>query len=339
MTLGLTCVLRSAGVALILLAAPAAASAHLRSGTVAVDDRVHVQTADATAYALNVLESDRALSLTVKPGHTVTVIGYVGEPMARLDRAGLSINAASPTAAVAGLVAKRDRVAATAPRWRLERGKHSVVWHDGRVQSLPAGLSEGAWAVPVIVDGRHTQLRGTLQRVAKPPLWPWLLVVAGAVALAVVASLRGNHDAARRAAVALALVAAGASVVLAAAFSFDVYASPGTWIASFDELFFLAIGAWFLIWGAPRWQLPAAIGVGLLTTAIGVSKGAIFFHPIVLALLPGSVTRLTVTIAIGAGLAAAIVAGASVSYSEIVATKGDPSAVETNQRSLPSTFR
>ena len=93
---------------------------------------------------------------------------------------------------------------------------------------------------------------------------------------------------ARRAAVSLAVVASAASFVVAVAFSFDAYASPGTWIASVDEVFFLAIGVWFLLRGPERWRGLAAIGVGLLAMAVGISKGAIFFHPIVLAVLPGT---------------------------------------------------
>ena len=125
--------------------------------------------------------------------------------------------------------------------------------------------------------------------------------------------LRRPSEDARRAAIWLALIACAACLVLAVAFSFDAYASPGTWIASFDELLFLAVGVWVLLRGPERWRGVAAIGVGLVAMAVGISKGAVFLHPIVLAVLPGTVTRLAVIVAVDGGLAAAIVGGASFS--------------------------
>ena len=103
--------------------------------------------------------------------------------------------------------------------------------------------------------------------------------------------------------------------MIAFAFSLDAYASPGTWIASFDESFFMAIGIWALLRGPQRWRGVAAIGVGLLAMAVGISKGAIFFHPIVIAVLQGTLTRLAVIIAVVSGLAASILGATS--YSEM----------------------
>ena len=129
--------------ALISLVAPAAASAHLRSGTVAVDYRASIVAPHSAAYTAQIYQSDRALQMSIRPGHAVTVLGYLGEPMFRLDRSGLWVNVASPTSVVAGLMTKRERVVATSPRWRLQRGRRSVIWRDGRVQALPAGRERG----------------------------------------------------------------------------------------------------------------------------------------------------------------------------------------------------
>ena len=299
--------------ALTFLVAPAAASAHLRSGTVAVDYRASIVGPHSAAYTAQIYQSDRALQMSIRPGHPVTVLGYLGEPMFRLDRSGLWVNVASPTSVVAGLVTKRERVVATSPRWRLQRGRRSVIWRDGRVQALPAGVNAGSWSVPLLVDGRRSELDGTLRRLPKPASWPWLATLGVSLAAVVLLLLRRPSEDAGRAAVSLALIASAASFVIAVAFSFDAYASPGTWIASFDELFFLAIGVWFLLRGPERWRGLTAIGVGLLAMAVGISKGAIFFHPIVLAVLPGTLTRLAVIVAVDGGLAAAILAGASFS--------------------------
>src|SRR5205085_1500674 len=96
----------------------------------------------------------------------------------------------------------------------------------------------------------------------------------------------------------------------ALAFALDAYASPGTWIAGADELIFLAVGLWVLRRGPDHLHVAAAIGLGLLGLAIGISKGAIFLHPIVLAVLPGTMMRLVVVAAVGAGLVGGALGGA-----------------------------
>jgi len=294
-------------VLLSFLAGAGAASAHLRSGTVAVDYAASVFSSRTPAYAAQIYQSDRALYLALRAGHSVEVLGYLGEPMFRLDAAGLWVNAASPTSVVAGLVPKAQRVAGSTPHWRLQRGRHSVIWRDARSQGLAPGVDRGTWSVPMIVDGNRAQLGGLLRRYPTPALWPWLAVL-GCFGASGAVLLMGRRRLAA-AAIWLAVAAAGASVIVAVVFALDAYASPGTWIAGFDEIFFIAIGIGVLLRGPPRWHLPAAIGLGLLAAAVGISKGQIFFHPLVLAVVPGSVVRLLAIVAIGAGFAAAALGG------------------------------
>jgi hypothetical protein len=92
------------------------------------------------------------------------LLGYLREPVFRLDRAGLWVNDASPTAAVLRLVKRSQRVVASRPRWRLERGRRSVVWPDTRAQGLSPGVRPGPWSVPLSVDGHPAQLQGWLRR-------------------------------------------------------------------------------------------------------------------------------------------------------------------------------
>ena len=95
------------------LAAPTTASAHLRTGVVAVDYRASVFPPRAPlrrALAARVYKSDQALGLSVRPGHMVLVLGYTGEPFLRINGAGVAVNASSPTAAAAGLLKQSDPV-------------------------------------------------------------------------------------------------------------------------------------------------------------------------------------------------------------------------------------
>jgi hypothetical protein len=161
--------------------------------------------------------------------------------------------------------------------------------------------------VPLIVDGRRQALEGSLHRVPKPALWPWVAVIAALLAASAVVVLRTRGDATRSGAITLAVIAAACTVLLAIAFALDAYASPGTWIASFDEVFFALVGLGVFVRAPERWHIPSAIGLALLSVGVGISKGAIFFHPIVLAILPGAVVRSFAAAAIGGGLAAAVI--------------------------------
>jgi hypothetical protein len=293
------------------LAHPAPASAHLRSGTVAVDYRASVSDANTAAYVAQILQSDRALSLTITPGHDVVVLGYLGEPVFRLDRAGLSVNAASPTAAALRLITKPDRTAGPSPRWRLQRGRRSVVWHDARSQGLPSTVTRGEWSVPLLVDGRRARLKGELQRVPAPSPWLWLAVLTGVLAAGLWPLVIGRRDQAGSAAIGCGVTAAAASAVIVVGFALDAYASPGTWIEGLDVLAFIGVGAWGLLAAPPQWHVAAAAALGLIGLAVGLLEGAIYLHSIVLAVLPGGAIRIADIIAIGAGIDAAALSALS----------------------------
>jgi hypothetical protein len=256
----------------LALAFPAGAAAHLRTGTVAVDYRARIVAAPGGPVSVGVYQSDRALHVSVARGHSLVVYGYLGEPILRVGREGSAAGTGSPTAAAT----------------RLTTHGRSAVWHDVRT-------SNARWTVPISVDGRHSAITGTTTKLPHPALWPWLVLLA----LSGLAALRMSPA-------ALGTIAAAAGVVAAAAFALDAYASPGTWIESVDEIFFIVAGLGVLRWGPPVARLPSAMWLGLVAVAIGLSKGPIFFHAIVLAVLPASPVRGLTTIAIGAGTAAAV---------------------------------
>ena len=293
-----------------LLAVPAAAGAHLRSGTVAVDYRASVLEADTRAYSVQIFQSDRALGIAVKPDHVVVLIGYLGERVFRLDQTGLWVNTASPTAVVLRLISRSERAASPTPSWRLERGKHSVIWQDARAQGLPPGVSRGPWSVPMIVDGRRTRLQGNLWHYPAPSPWPWLGMLVIVLIPAASPLLLHRRCLCGRLSLLPASIAFAASILVLVAFALDPYASPGTWIEAADALAFLGVGAWGLLRGPEEWHVAAAAGIGLVGLAVGLLDGAIFLHPIVLAILPAGVMRAADIAAIGAGLDAAALAAA-----------------------------
>ncbi len=256
----------------VALLLPPAAAAHLRTGTVAVDFRTRIVTRPTGPVSVGVYESDRAVHVSVQPGHSLVVFGYLGEPLLRVGDTGSANAARSPTAEAARLVLHH----------------RSAVWHDVRT-------SRHRWEIPMSVDGRMTVARGTTTRLAHPALWPWLLVVA----VIVLAALRVPLA-------ALGVASAAAAVVVAVAFIASAYASPGTWIAGVDEIFFIAAGIGVLRWGPPVARLPAAIWLSLVGLAVGASKGQVFLHALVLSALPSTVVRLVAALAIGAGLAGAV---------------------------------
>jgi len=298
-----------AGVIVVFLGAAAPAGAHLRSGTVAVDYRASVLRPRTGAYSAQIFQSDRALSLTVSPGHSVVLLGYLGEPVFRLEATGLWVNTASPTAAALRLVKQPERSSSSTPRWVLQRGRHSVIWPDSRAQGLAPGVSRGQWTVPLLVDGRASRLGGELQRFPAPSLPIWLGALAVLLATGASPALLGRRDLAGRVSIGCGVIAAAACGVVLVAFALDAYASPGTWIEAVDAIVFLLVGMWALLRAPQQWHVAAAIGLGLVAIAVALLEGAIFLHSVVLAVLPGTMIRFADIIALAAGLGAAALGG------------------------------
>jgi hypothetical protein len=292
-------------VSLVALVGPAAAGAHLRSGTVAVDYRATVATA-TKGFEAQVLAGDLAIRLAARPGHSVVVLGYLGEPLVRIDARGVAVNAASPSAVNDGLLRANRSVAGVALAWRITSRRRSVVWHDARLRGLPRGVHSAAWSVPLIVDGRHERIHGELVRVAPPSLSLWAVFALLCGFPAVLLRTR-----ARRGAIAFALVAAGASTLTTAAFAFGAYANPGTWIIGFDALAFTGAGIGILLAGPDEWHTGAAAGIGLVSLVVGLAKADVFLHGVVLSSFPAFATRIVVALTLGTGIAATTLGAAS----------------------------
>ena len=297
---------------LTALLLPPAATAHLRSGTLAVDYRARVigpRFSPGAAFTVSIYASDRAVRLGVDAGHTVVVLGYLSEPFIRINNAGVAINDASPTAASTRLVKNGPPASGTRPAWALQPGRDFVVWHDQRVQALPPGVSHVTWIIPILLDGRRITIRGETWRLRRPALWPWLALLLVSLAASALLVLPKRARQRRTASIVFGSVAATAAVVATIGFALDPYASPGTWIAGFDELAFIAAGFGVLIWGPPKAHVAAAIWLGLIALAVGFSEAPVFLHALVLSTFSGLAARLLATVAIGAGLAATALGG------------------------------
>lgn len=262
----------------LALASPAPAAAHLRTGTIAVDLDARV-TSSNPGFRARVYLSDRALHVSVRQGHTLVLLGYLGRPFARIGPQGVTVDTASPTAQAADAV----------------RGRRSLTWHDDRLKSLAPGRVPIGWRIPVIADGRRTSIAGLVWRPRGPPWWPWALAALLAAALG---ALR------RPAAAAVASIAA--ALCAEAGLAVGAYASAGIRIAALDETAFALAGVWLLARGPRRLRIAAAGALGLLGLAVALSELPVFLHPVVLSALPANAARTVVAFAAGAGTAAAV---------------------------------
>jgi hypothetical protein len=294
---------------LIVLATAGTASAHVRIGTLAVDVRVSLTSPRSSpqgAYALSVSEADRALHLTVRKGHRLIVLGYLGAPVLRIDARGLAINLDSPTAAAAGLVTKAE-LAGKRGGWLLRRGERTAVWRDPRLQQLPNNVGRAAWTIPIRVDGRSARITGVLQRAPLPSLWPRLLVVLASGSLAALAAFGRGRRRLRTWCIVFGAAAPITGVVAAAGPAFEAGAS-GMRVAAVYELMLAAGGAGFAIWGPLEVRVAAIGWLSLLGLIGGLACGQVFLHGFVLSVLPAAFTRTAAALAIGFGAAGSLLA-------------------------------
>jgi hypothetical protein len=281
--------------ALVALAVPGTAGAHLRTGRSAVDFRGTVQPSSLPVRA-RIYESDLAVRLTLAGRHRVLVLGYLGEPFIRLDPSGVYVNVASPTAAGTKLASPHPR--SSRPLWHQDWNRPIAVWHDARVR---AGEQTGRWRIPLAVDGRRAVLAGTIEHVDAPAWWPWLAIGAAFAAVTVL-GLRRRVPAAA----ALGTLAAGATLLSSAGFALASTATQGAWLEAANEAVFALVGAWFVVRGSNATRGLAGGFLGLLALAAALTKLPVLLHGIVLSALPGGIARLAVVVAIAAGAGAAI---------------------------------
>lgn len=296
-------------VAVAALVAVPPADAHIRSSVVAVDYRATVSPLSSpvrAALTARIYQSDRALGLTVLPGHAVVVLGYEGEPFVRLNDAGLAVNAASLTAAGVGLVERPPRAGRAGTVWRFASSRRNVVWHDARIRGLPPGVDHKEWTVPLVVDGRRERLAGQLRRLDGPSAWPWVALGVPFVAFTAILLFSRRAPLIRRAAVTFGLLAAAAVVTTSAGFVFDAYVSTGKWVEAANVVAFASAGTAVVARGSRGVRGIAGGALGLLGLSVGFLKLPVFLHGVVLSVLPATFVRAVVALAIWAGGAATV---------------------------------
>ena len=275
------------------MVAPAGASAHGRSPTVAIDYRLTLAPAPA-GLAVKILDGDRSLEARVAPGATLLVRGLLQEPMLRIGSAGVFANAASPTA-------QSDKIVGAGTGWQRVGSGRTFAWHEHRL--TPAGAA-GGFRIPVVVNGKATIIAGTYLRVPRPALWPWLGGGAALAAAIGAASLR------RRLQLPLAL---GAGVVaglaaLAAVIAFALRDRPSGGIGWLPIGAGIAVGLAFavpLLRLHGRRRAHAAGLVGAVAAAVTIESLPVFWHGVVISALSADGARLACGLALLLGVTAA----------------------------------
>jgi hypothetical protein len=282
------------------LIAPAGASAHARSTTVALDYRLELdaRTRSNADLSVGILDGDRDLRLSSRNGSTITVLGDLGEPMLRIGPRGTWVNRASVTAAA-------EKLTTTGRGWlRLSSGR-SVTWHEHRLSPPPwrPGLPPARFDIPLLVDGKRAAISGTFVHHDRPALWPWAVVAAGLAALTAVAVRLGRP-------VAIPLGSAAGVAAVSALAAFSVADAPNGRVA-WTQLglgLFLAAVMFFVLVRSHGSRRTAVAGVlGAVAAAVSLGSLGVFRHGVVISALPATVSRLLVEIALVAGAAAAVV--------------------------------
>jgi hypothetical protein len=278
---------------------------------------------DATAYRIEVTEISPAepglkvrvveagarLELVNETGRTVEVLGYQGEPYLEVRPDGTYENVNSP-ATYTNQTLDGDTPLpagaspAAAPQWRRVSGEISVRWHDQRSRWLgdqppPQAQADPSrshkvrdWVVPLREGVRTLEVRGSLTWEPPPPAWLWWV---GALALA------AGLAALSRFAGPVALIAG--TITLA-------YAVTRATLGVGGQIPVLAAAAVTLVAGlfTVRGKAPflLALAGALLVVFGGFADAGVFGQAIVLFPGPSWLARLSVLVALGAGLALAV---------------------------------
>jgi hypothetical protein len=293
-----------------------------------------------------VMDGDQRMWLGVGRGRTVVVLDYRGAPYLRFSPSGVAVNQNSemfylnqtPVA-----VPPSDLTRRMPPRWTRVSGGSDYGWHDGRLHALaavarsPGSGYAGRWSIPLVINGRPSQVTGGLWHADDPSIvWLWPIVVLLACTLAARRVRNPPLDA--RVARALGLPAVIAILVAGAAK--QLHGRP---TLSFTQIFAFAGVVVFAAWALRQIMFRRPTYFTYLAVAfVALWEGAelfpTLFYGFVLAAVPPFLARLAAVVCLGCGGALLLVPsrlGEGTASADLVARDGPLSLGDTHPITRP----
>jgi hypothetical protein len=294
------------------LGAPGVAFAHAgKSPPVATNFTARI-THPIPGVQTKAVDGDQTLWLDAG-AHTVAIPGIQGEPLLRFDRRGVWLNLRSLTAQADQIDRydlRPDANPHAAPLWHHLTGAHGYEWHEHRLhllEPLAKGLAKpatlGTWTIPLIVDGRHEALVGVLDYQPPPPMLVWIGITA---LLAAVGAFVAWHSSRTTVLLALAVV----PTVWALRIARELYGRPTVPVIGWIEIALTSLVGAALLYGLLHTDRAVRIFVALLTAFGALYQGATMYpvltRAIALTLLPTTVARVGVMLALSLGVASLV---------------------------------
>jgi hypothetical protein len=291
----------------VLLAGPAAADP-ARPGD--VRSEVTAITPASEGVSAEVVGGDSFLRLRVEPGREVVVFGYADEPYLRVGTDGtVEVNDRSPARWL-----NEDRLAAVdlptdvdpqaPPAWRVVGHSGEAAWHDHRIHRMAPGRPDPPvqeWRVRLTVDGRPVAIEGRYAYVPPAPAWPWWALAAGLAAVGIAWP--------RSRVAGAGLPVAG---LLVAVVGFRLAAVPAGDAQGVTAMVLGAIAVVLGVGGLLLHRRPGAQGAleaagGAALVAAAVPRLGVLSHSVLVTDAPTWLDRLSVSLALGVGVAAVVV--------------------------------
>ncbi len=293
------------GVGVVLLSAGPAAADPARPTN--VGSHITAITPATAAVTVELVGANAFLRLRVRPGTTVTVMGYKNEPYLRIDADGTVEENRNSTATYLNrtLTGTVDIPAAAnddaPPDWHRVAGGGTYAWHDHRVHWMASGVppERQPWTVPLLVDGAPATVEGWYAAESAPGALPWWVIALAVAAGAGVAGWWGH----RRVTAAAVVVAAGLGLPIAVAIARLPASGVGDWTGVI--LLGLAVAAAIVAVATDQGAWLAGAGVALLLWA--GRRLSVLDHAVLVTALPEWLDRLAVAAGCGAGIAAVVV--------------------------------
>ena len=315
-------------IALLILLSATPAVAHTTGGPPASNYRTEltgVQPPNA-GVVVSLAPDHEQLELRVSGPHSVTVLGYQGEPYLRVDARGVSENERSPAVA-----ANRTRIptgspdrSTGAPRWRRVSRRPIARWHDHRAHWM-GGITPGVvrrdpdhehvvfrWSIPIRVDGHPARIRGRLLWAPPAPAWPWW--VAAVIIASVLVTVAARPRFARASLATALIVMAGTETVhLWGGWPYSTGSTVGRLGDAIPSIAAIAacLGALTWLLRTTPWRCaPALILAGLFVfVSGGVADLSSLTHAFVPSRVSAELARALIALALGLGAGTAVAGG------------------------------